>query len=135
MIKEFDTMFPRCLYVAKGTNFKELTDTFNLYLPESENIILPDEKWINDNVFKDHITATVFLAERKSDKRVGYIVILNDDEVNIGICAHEASHILTYFETYFGLDRSSQEYRAYMTQWFTMRILDVWNIKETENIQ
>ena len=127
-------MFPRCLYVAKDTNYKELSDMFNFYYPDTETCVPDEEEWFKKNIFGECLSGTVWLVENKTNKNVGYIVVINNgnDDFSAGACAHEASHILTHFETWLGLDRSSQEYRAYMTEWFTDRIAEVWNMKEEE---
>ena len=126
MIKEFDTMFPRCLWVAKETNYKELSDKFQMYFPTSEDEIPDDERKFNENTFDECMTATVYLAKDKVSNKTGYLVILND-KFDLGACAHEASHVVTHLEAYFGLESNANEYRAYMTEWFTKKIEEVWN--------
>lgn len=127
MIKEFDTMFPRCLWVAKETNYKELSDKFQMYFPTSESEIPDDERKFNEDTFDEATIATVYLAKYKISGEYGYLVILNDDKFDLGTCAHEASHVVTHLEAYFGLESNANEYRAYMTEWFTKRIEEVWN--------
>ena len=63
---------------------------------------------------------------------VGYIVILNQIP-DVNDCAHEASHIVTHLEQYFGLESYAHEYRAYITGWFAEKINDVYNEKENSN--
>ena len=129
MIKEFDTMFPRCLFLAKNTNYKEITDRFKLYYPCSEGEIKMDEKAFNIETFSDNIVATVYLAKDIKNKHVGYLVIINSKKFVLGKCAHEASHVCKFMEDYFGLERDANEYRAYMTEWYTNRIYDFWSKK------
>ncbi len=131
MIKEFDTMFPRCLYVANGTNYEELTDKFDLFIPDNENPVPEGEDWINENTFGKQIAATVYLAKEKKNGNVGYLVILNEKEIDEDTCVHEASHVLTHLEKYFGLESGAQEYRAYTMEWITRKIREAW--KEYKN--
>ena len=68
MIKEFDTMFPRCLFLAKNTNYKEIVAKFKIYFPNTENEITYDERHFNENIFAEGIEATVYLAQDKKNK-------------------------------------------------------------------
>jgi len=132
MIKEFDTMFPRCLWVAKDTNYKELSDRFVFYSPSSEELITYDENEFNENTFDESIYATVYLVVDKIIKKTGYLVILNGVP-SINDCAHEASHIVTHLEKYFGIESDANEYRAYMTGWFAEKINEACDGNENQS--
>ena len=115
-------MFPRCLYVAKDTNYKELSDMFNFYYPDTETCVPGEEEWFKKNIFGECLSGTVWLVENKTNKNVGYLVILNENEIDEDTCIHEASHVLTHLEKYFGLESGAQEYRAYTMEWITRKI-------------
>lgn len=127
MIKEFETMFPRYLYVAKNTNYEELIDKFKIYFPDTETEIKYDKEKFNENTFNNTIIATVYLVEEKETKNVGYIVIINDSEIKYSDCTHEATHVCKYMEDCFGLETYANEYRAYTTEWYSNKIAEVWN--------
>jgi len=133
MIKEFETMFPRCLFVAKNTNYKELTEKFKIYYPTSEEENKEDERDFNASTFSSNINATVYLVKDKISEHFGYLVILNSDKFDAGECTHEGTHICKHMEDYFGLESSSNEYRAYTTEWYANKIAEVWNLKEEKN--
>lgn len=126
MIKKIETMFPRCIFLAKQTNYKELTGRFKLYSPSTDEPITLEEEAFNKLYFAKEITASVSLAVEKGAKNVGYIVVLNAKRADIGTCAHEATHICKHMEDYFDLESSANEYRAYMTEWYTNQIYKFW---------
>lgn len=126
MIKQVDTMFPRCIFLAKKTNYKELTDKFVLYSPLEETEIQYTEETFNKECSTNEMEAFVFLAKDKGTQLVGYLVGLNEIEVNVGICAHEATHVCKHMEDCFGLEPSANEYRAYITEWYTNVIYNFW---------
>lgn len=115
MIKKIETMFPMCVFLAKDTNYKELTGKFKLYSPTTDEPITLEEDAFNKLYFAKEITASVSLAVEKGTKNVGYIVVLNAKRADIGTCAHEATHICKHMEDYFELESSANEYRAYIT--------------------
>lgn len=126
MIKKVDTMFPRCIFLAKNTNYKELSDRFDFYCPTTEQLLKYTEEAFNNECFDESIVATVFLVGDKKAKICGYLVILNERKVDLGTCAHEATHICKHMEDYFMLESSANEYRAYMTEWYTNQIYKFW---------
>ena len=127
MIKKFDTMFPRCLYVAKNTTYEEIIEKFKIYFPNTETEIKYDKELFNTNTFDSHLTATVYLVAERDTENVGYIVIINEEKVDYGVCTHEATHICKRMEDYFGLESDANEYRAYVTEWYSNKIAEVWN--------
>lgn len=129
MIKKFETMFPRYLYVAKNTNYQELIEKFRFYFPIDETEIIYNKDKFDENTFAEHITATVYLVQERQSGNVGYIVIINIKKIDYGTCAHEATHICKHMEDYFGLESSANEYRAYITEWYSKKIAEVWNDK------
>ena len=126
MIKKIETMFPMCVFLAKDTNYKELTGRFKLYSPSTDEPVTLEEEAFNKLYFAKEITASVSLAVEKGAKNVGYIVVLNAKRADIGTCAHEATHICKHMEDYFDLESSANEYRAYITEWYTNQIYKFW---------
>ena len=129
MIKKFETMFPRSLYVAKNTTYEEITNTFKLFSPTTEDEIEYNKDSFDKDVFDESIVATVFLVEEKETTNVGYLAILNEDKVDYGVCTHEATHVCKHMEDHFGLESDANEYRAYLTEWYSNRIAEVWEGK------
>ena len=126
MIKEFETMFPRCLWVAKDTNYKEINDRFKLYSTSTETEIDYNEKTFKKD--SSDCDAYVYLAQDKTSNKFGYLVFLIEN-IDVGVCAHEATHICKRMEDHFELERDANEYRAYMAEWYTKKIYEFWNEK------
>ena len=126
MIKKFEAMFPRSLYVAKEENYDSITLRFDLYSPYTEEIVEYNEREFNKNSVEG-IDACVYLVHDKISDNYGYLVILNEEKVDYGVCTHEATHVCKHMEDHFGLERDANEYRAYLTEWYSNRIAEVWN--------
>lgn len=121
-------MFPRSLYVAKEENYDSITLRFDLYSPGTEEIVEYNEKEFNKNSIEG-IDACVYLVHDKTSDNYGYLVILNEEKVDYGVCTHEATHVCKHMEDHFGLESDANEYRAYLTEWYSNRIAEVWEGK------
>lgn len=116
MIIKYENIFPRCIYVAAGSNKKELSKKFDkFYSPDSE------EEMNFKECFLD-VTSFVCLVKERNRNKFGYLIYMNKDDFNCDVIAHESCHVVKRMEDYFEIERDANEYRAYFTGWIAGKI-------------